>query len=381
MERRRKGFTLIELLVVIAIIGILAAMVFPVFARARESARKAVCLSNVKNLALAVQMYLADNNDTLPPREHREDVADFFRTFPGGGSWWCPDGELRGDPINHMPTRGNPYLRWPVILEEYVKNRDVWTCPSAKTESGALFILPGQNWLGTLRSRLGEWGSDGSISMGVGPCTTSWPPGWGGVITDSIAQQEIGMPWATALADYSNEAHKGFRNSIQVNAHQVGRKLVAVNDPVRFVILGDAGVQAHDSVGPAHMLAYPEICCVGCSGILGIAWSGDLACPDGSGCDPDCFALHATYAWASDPDRKRASTRHLGGVNVGFLDGHASWINSEALIARFDEGELEGLFWNCAGSSREGYTALCGEPDPRMIFLIENMPAMPRDIL
>ena len=59
----RKGFTLIELLVVIAIIGILASMVFPVFARARESARKAVCLSNVKNIALAVQMYLADNND------------------------------------------------------------------------------------------------------------------------------------------------------------------------------------------------------------------------------------------------------------------------------------------------------------------------------
>ncbi|MBN1460995.1 MAG: type II secretion system protein, partial [Armatimonadetes bacterium] len=64
MTRRSKGFTLIELLVVIAIIGILAAMVFPVFARARESARKAVCLSNVKNIGLAIQMYLADNNDT-----------------------------------------------------------------------------------------------------------------------------------------------------------------------------------------------------------------------------------------------------------------------------------------------------------------------------
>ena len=65
MGTRRRGFTLIELLVVIAIIGILAAMVFPVFARARESARKVVCLSNIKNIALAFQMYLADNNDTL----------------------------------------------------------------------------------------------------------------------------------------------------------------------------------------------------------------------------------------------------------------------------------------------------------------------------
>jgi len=51
---RRRGFTLIELLVVIAIIGILAAMLFPVFARARESARKVQCLANVKNLALAM---------------------------------------------------------------------------------------------------------------------------------------------------------------------------------------------------------------------------------------------------------------------------------------------------------------------------------------
>jgi len=59
---RRTGFTLIELLVVIAIIGILTAMIFPVFARAREAARKATCLSNLKQLSLAMLMY-ADDND------------------------------------------------------------------------------------------------------------------------------------------------------------------------------------------------------------------------------------------------------------------------------------------------------------------------------
>src|SRR5512137_1292018 len=83
MSRGKRGFTLIELLVVIAIIGILAAMVFPVFARARESARKAVCLSNVKNIALAINMYLGDNNDVLPPVEHRPEVIDYFNTAPG----------------------------------------------------------------------------------------------------------------------------------------------------------------------------------------------------------------------------------------------------------------------------------------------------------
>ncbi|GAG45215.1 unnamed protein product, partial [marine sediment metagenome] len=113
MKVQRRGFTLIELLVVIAIIGILAAMVFPVFARARESARKAVCLSNVKNIGLAIQMYLADNNDTLPAMEHRSEVIDYMTCVEGA-------------------TYANPYLRWALVLDEYVKNRDVWRCPSAK---------------------------------------------------------------------------------------------------------------------------------------------------------------------------------------------------------------------------------------------------------
>jgi prepilin-type N-terminal cleavage/methylation domain-containing protein len=118
--RKGRGFTLIELLVVIAIIGILAAMVFPVFARARESARKAVCLSNVKNIALAIQMYLADNNDTMPPTETRAEVIDYFEV-KGGDDYgdWCV-------------FQSNPYLRHPVIYDEYIKNRDVWRCPSGQ---------------------------------------------------------------------------------------------------------------------------------------------------------------------------------------------------------------------------------------------------------
>jgi prepilin-type N-terminal cleavage/methylation domain-containing protein len=62
----RRGFTLIELLVVIAIIAILAAILFPVFAQARESARKTQCLNNGRNWATAVQMYLTDNDERFP---------------------------------------------------------------------------------------------------------------------------------------------------------------------------------------------------------------------------------------------------------------------------------------------------------------------------
>jgi prepilin-type N-terminal cleavage/methylation domain-containing protein len=131
MRTRRRGFTLIELLVVIAIIGILAAMVFPVFARARESARKAVCLSNVKNIALAIQMYLADNNDTLPPTESRPEVQEWFNTW-GDINW--PDDEFE---CLEMPSVANPYLTWVVCLDEYIKNRDVWRCPSSASPTGS----------------------------------------------------------------------------------------------------------------------------------------------------------------------------------------------------------------------------------------------------
>ena len=63
---RPRGFTLIELLVVIAIIAILAAILFPVFAQAREKARESACLNNTKQMALAVQTYMNDNDGGYP---------------------------------------------------------------------------------------------------------------------------------------------------------------------------------------------------------------------------------------------------------------------------------------------------------------------------
>jgi prepilin-type N-terminal cleavage/methylation domain-containing protein/prepilin-type processing-associated H-X9-DG protein len=64
---RRPGFTLIELLVIVAIIAILAAVLFPVFAQARDASRRATCLSNLRQLALAHRLYVQDSDETLPP--------------------------------------------------------------------------------------------------------------------------------------------------------------------------------------------------------------------------------------------------------------------------------------------------------------------------
>jgi len=65
--RTRMGFTLIELLVVITILGVLAALLFPVFLKARENANKTVCVSNLRQIGLALQMYQADDSGVLPP--------------------------------------------------------------------------------------------------------------------------------------------------------------------------------------------------------------------------------------------------------------------------------------------------------------------------
>jgi len=99
----RRGFTLIELLVVIAIIAILAAILFPVFARAREKARQSSCLNNVKQMMLGVMMYAQDYDERLIPG-----------AIPYGLPGW---------------------VNWTTVLEPYLKNSQILVCPSLNTGS------------------------------------------------------------------------------------------------------------------------------------------------------------------------------------------------------------------------------------------------------
>src|SRR2546425_3411507 len=98
LKTRRPGFTLIELLVVIAIIAILAAILFPVFAQAREKARMTTCISNMRQIGTGLTMYAQDYDESFP----------FIRFHLGG------------------PTE---YV-WKQAIQPYVKNKDVYRCPS-----------------------------------------------------------------------------------------------------------------------------------------------------------------------------------------------------------------------------------------------------------
>jgi prepilin-type N-terminal cleavage/methylation domain-containing protein/prepilin-type processing-associated H-X9-DG protein len=105
--RTRKGFTLIELLVVIAIIAILAAILFPVFARARENARRASCQSNLKQIGLGFAQYTQDYDEKMP--------------------------------FNYNYLDGTTLARWQDLLQPYVKSYQIMVCPSYT--SGATYTF------------------------------------------------------------------------------------------------------------------------------------------------------------------------------------------------------------------------------------------------
>jgi prepilin-type N-terminal cleavage/methylation domain-containing protein/prepilin-type processing-associated H-X9-DG protein len=116
-SRKKGGFTLIELLVVIAIIAILAAILFPVFARAREKARQSTCVNNNKQLSLALLQYAQDFDETLPQWN-----------FPGGTNYRIESKNV--DPI------------WDAAVYPYVKTKGIFTCLS-NSPTNAADIAPG----------------------------------------------------------------------------------------------------------------------------------------------------------------------------------------------------------------------------------------------
>jgi len=151
----RKAFTLIELLVVIAIIAILAAILFPVFARARENARRASCQSNLKQIGLGIMQYTQDYDEKLPMVR-----------------WSYADSVASGTPRHaHMGGytsgggNGDPWVTgWPDLIQPYTKSSQVLYCPSDTRA---------KSWASPSGSATGTYGL---ISYGMSGCLTTTPP-------------------------------------------------------------------------------------------------------------------------------------------------------------------------------------------------------------
>ncbi|MDD5455307.1 MAG: prepilin-type N-terminal cleavage/methylation domain-containing protein [Candidatus Ratteibacteria bacterium] len=158
---RKKGFTLIELLVVVAIIGILAAILLPMLNQAREYGRRAVCLSNVKQLTLAWIMYAEDNNNSIPG------------AFVGLNAWYCPtDGSCCNQNynvpgacwVNWINGASDLPANWEIAMQNgqiwpYVNDYNMYKCPNGEPAASVTYNIV-QAMHGMRRRGCGWCGTD-----------------------------------------------------------------------------------------------------------------------------------------------------------------------------------------------------------------------------
>jgi len=239
----KRGFTLIELLVVIAIIAILAAILFPVFARARENARKSSCQNNLKQLALGFKQYLNDFDERYPI------VAV----------------------SNTASTTYAPPYGWADSLQPYIRNTQVYQCPSDTAEA-----------------------SDNSGDQG--------------------------------FSDYWY--NKNFVRSIQRGSAtiQSGANESMLGSSAQTILAGDGGNLQGENTGSARY----AICGLATEansdtgvGQNGVSPLGGVTIADNS----QCAAIFPTTATATIPPAVYPSAQiHLDGSNFAFADGHVKWL-------------------------------------------------------
>jgi prepilin-type N-terminal cleavage/methylation domain-containing protein/prepilin-type processing-associated H-X9-DG protein len=287
-QSRRKaasGFTLIELLVVIAIIAILAAILFPVFAQAREKARQTACLSNTKQLGTALQMYIQDYDETLP------------MTFSG-----CNNGRIQNplDP-NDRPggtTGAGRRPIWHGLLFPYTKNWDINYCPSDAdaTPTSPIdkyhYISYGWNY-----GYLGSY--NGAAACGDG--TTG--PVFGGIAMAGVLRP------ANIIAIVDN-----------------GGKHAGTRDATNGYFLMGSCVNPPDTE-PSQMTFYAT---------------------DG-GWGKGCRNYHGGASGNKADDTGGVALRHSEGSNASFVDGHAKWYKAGGLTQGYSNTGGVGTTWSATG--------------------------------
>jgi len=220
IRRDRRAFTLIELLVVIAIIAILASILFPVFARARENARRASCLSNLKQIGLGMMQYTQDYDEKYPP------------------SWWCqgttascPAEALNTDPsmpsalfsVNGNSSGSGHYQTWMDFIFSYVKSTQIFVCPSspvAKTMPNYGYSLAFSNYGGYASSKFGGPSSGNYIPISIAAVTR--PSEVIAIAEYSSSYSYTMAPWNMTATNIANKAvapHLDGGNAIYADGH------------------------------------------------------------------------------------------------------------------------------------------------------------------
>jgi prepilin-type N-terminal cleavage/methylation domain-containing protein/prepilin-type processing-associated H-X9-DG protein len=164
-----RGFTLIELLVVIAIIALLAAILFPVFARARENARKSSCQNNLKQIGLSFKQYVQDYDEQWP-------------TSSNGGNNNVDDALKVANWQGHVAN----------VLVPYLKNSQVWACPSETSGNNNLGVAPPAGYPGVFKVHYGY--NYSGVQNGTTPSGTS-EPGCGNSEANMVRPAELAVLW------------------------------------------------------------------------------------------------------------------------------------------------------------------------------------------
>lgn len=230
--RRQRGFTLIELLVVIAIIAILAAILFPVFAQAREQARSTACLSNLKQLGTAITIYRGDWDSRGP--------------FTG----WPPS--FSGKFNVHSPN--SVYDQdWQISIQPYLKNALVLHCPSDKTPYDERPVSYLYNpYMAENRAPAPESAFPNAAEVclvweGYGPvesATENLPPGVSLILPKNAYRQYA--PWGARARDLADPAHGLVR-------HRSGGNVIYFDTHARYIAYGtgDTNAQRTQSISAA----------------------------------------------------------------------------------------------------------------------------------
>jgi len=275
MNSVRKGFTLIELLVVIAIIAILAAILFPVFAQAREKARAISCLSNIKQVNLGWQMYMQDYDEMW-----------IFR--PGhtpGGDTNCEWKYVCGDNTSTQD--------WQDVVQPYLKNYQIADCPSAPSQPD-------------LAGKMTGGARNYGIGINVYINDVAWDSG-----TDRISS---GM---THNCGIGADPPRRCANGQPCNYVCDGYTQAAVTKPAQTIIISDGG--------------YFRITKDTTSAII----SGESGFP----CDNQVSTQHVDCGaspWLATTENSQSggewgpADRHTGTENIGFLDGHVKAMRPQA---------------------------------------------------